>query len=160
VLEGGQVHRPAFAAGLAGHGELEERVPGDEPAVAVSGQQRVPVVHQFQPGGGAGGGDVAGQVDQEPVAAPRPGGDHGDPAGAQQHPDPGEHRGDPLDEPDPAAVGQVGRVLGPVAAREAGQRPVSVLDPVGLENSVTRCHLGPCPPNMCLMDLKMNTFNG
>ena len=65
--------------------ELEERRPGDEPAAAQPGEQGDAPGDRDQARAGAGGDDGGGQVDQLAVLPPGPGGDHGQPAGAQQH---------------------------------------------------------------------------
>ena len=72
-----EADREALAAGGAGHVELEEGMPGDEPAVVDGGVYGPAAGDRLKPGGQAGGDDLAGQVDEVPVAPPRSG-DHGD----------------------------------------------------------------------------------
>ena len=52
-----------------------------------------------------------GQVDQLAVLPPGPGGDHGQPAGAQQHRAAGQDRGEPGEQVIQPLVGEVGRVV-------------------------------------------------
>ena len=85
----------AVAASAAEVVELEERRPGDEPAAAQPGEQGDAPGDRDQARAGAGGDNGGGQVDQLAVLAPGPGGDHGQPAGAQQHGAAGQDRGEP-----------------------------------------------------------------
>jgi hypothetical protein len=79
VLVHDQVPGLAAAAGLAEVVELEERGPGDQPAVAQPGEQGNVPGDRGQAGAGAGGEDGGGQVDEFPVLPPGPGGDDGEP---------------------------------------------------------------------------------
>lgn len=101
----------AAAAGLADVVELEERRAGDQLAAAQPGEQRDAPGGRDQPGGLPGGEDGGGQVDQLAVLAPGPGGDHGQPAGPQQHPAAFEDLGEPGEQVIEAVVGEVGRVV-------------------------------------------------
>src|ERR1035437_2629307 len=77
VLMRDQVPGLALRAGLAGVVELEERGPGDQAAAVDPGEQRDAPVDGDQAGGGPGGQDRAGEVDQLAALPPGPGGDHG-----------------------------------------------------------------------------------
>ena len=91
--------------------ELEERRPGDEPAAAQPGEQGDAAGGRDQARAGAGGDDGGGQVDQLAVVAPGPGGDHRQPAGAQQHGAAGQDRGEPGEQFVQPLVGEVGPVV-------------------------------------------------
>ena len=131
VLVHDQVPGLAVAAGAAEVVELEERRPGDEPAAAQPGEQGDAPGDRDQARAGAGGDDGGGQVDQLAVLAPGPGGDHGQPAGAQQHRAAGQDLGEPGEQLVQALVGEVGRVVAvavvvladPAVLRRAAARP-------------------------------------
>jgi hypothetical protein len=59
-----QMPRLAAGTGLAQVSQLEEGRPGDQRAAAQPGQQRDAPLDRDQPGGGPGGEDRAGEVDQ------------------------------------------------------------------------------------------------
>ncbi len=89
VFVADQVHRYALPAGFADLLELEERRPGNEPAVTDRGEQGGAPLEREEPGGDPGRNNRGRQVDELTVLAPGPRGDNGDTAGPQQ----GGHRG-------------------------------------------------------------------
>jgi hypothetical protein len=106
-----QVPGLAAAAGFADVVELEERRAGDQLAAAQPGQQGDAPRGRDQARGLPGREHGGGQVDELAVVTPGPGGDHGQPAGAQQRRAAFEDLGEPGEQVIEAVVGEVGRVV-------------------------------------------------
>jgi hypothetical protein len=100
-----QVQGYAGGAGLADLLQLEEARPGHQPPAPDGCQQRDAPFHRLQAGVDAGGDHSGGQVDQVPVLAPRPGGDHDGAAGAQQLSAALQDAGEAVDQSGPGVEG-------------------------------------------------------
>jgi hypothetical protein len=81
-----------------------------EACVADRGVHSAAAGEQMQPSGQTGLDGLAGQVDQEVVAPPRPGHHDDEPVGLEQRHAAGQHGGDAIEQRRPAAVGQIGRL--------------------------------------------------
>ena len=125
----GKVLGDAVSALLAYDGQLPERVPWQELAVAVGGVYGDARLVQPQADILSAGEDLAGQVDQEAVAAPRVDRHHDHPAGGQEGNAVAQYVTDPGQQAPRGRVGEVGRVDRPVTVGEPGQWSVPVFDP-------------------------------